>query len=167
MDNKEKVRNLIRKNRIGMFTTESQKGKLVSRPIAFTDMDDDNRIWFFTDLTSEKIEDIKNNQEVNFSFSNEGKSEYVSMSGTAEIVKDQDLIDEKWTYFMKAWFPEGKESSRLTLIKVNPGTAEFWDGSSSKVVMMYNMAKSLASGKRYDEVSNASNRIVDYTDKWI
>jgi len=161
MNQKEKIKEYIGNNRVGMFITQDD-GKLFSRPIAYADVDDENNVWFFTDIESGKIDDIVNNKQVNFSFANHSDNTYVSLAGVAEMVKDPSIIDEKWTFVMKAWFPEGKEAERLTLIKVIPETVQYWDGSSSKVILLYDMAKALLTGKSYVEVADSKNDIVDY-----
>lgn len=161
MNQKKKIKELIDANRVGIFTTQNE-GKIFSRPIAYADVDDENCVWFFTDVHSEKINDIINNNQVNFSFANHADNAYVSMSGTAHLVNDQDKIDEKWSIIIKAWFPEGKEAERLTLIKVIPDTVQYWDGSSSQIVMMYDVAKALLTGKSYVEVADSENEMVSY-----
>ena len=161
MNQKEKIKELIGDNRVGMFVTQDN-GKLFSRPIAHADVDDENNVWFFTDINSEKIQDIINNKQVNFSFANHSDNAYISLSGVAEMINDASIIEEKWTFFMKAWFPEGKEADRLTLIKVIPDSVQYWDGSSSKIILLYDMAKALLTGKSYTDVADTDNNIVTY-----
>ena len=144
-----------------MFVTQDND-KLFSRPIAYADVDDDNNVWFFTDINSEKVSDIINNKQVNFSFANHSDNAYVSMSGVAELINNQNIINEKWSFIMKAWFPEGKEAERLTLIKVVPSSVQYWNGSSSKVVLLYDMAKALLTGKSYVETADSENKTVQY-----
>lgn len=163
MNDKQKVLELLKKNRVGMLVTNDD-GKLFSRPIAVTDVDDNSNIWFFTDINSEKVETIYDNNQVNFSFSNEDDNEYISVSGSAHIITSQQIIDEKWKFFLKAWFPEGKEAEKLILIKVKPQSVEFWDDTNSRLVQIYTMARSLMSGKSYVEVSNSENKTIHYTD---
>jgi len=161
MKQKEKIKELIGDNRVGMFVTQDN-GKLFSRPIAYVDVDDENNVWFFTDINSGKIKDIINNKQVNFSFANHSDNTYISLSGVAEMINDATMIDQKWTFFMKAWFPEGKEAERLTLIKVIPNSVQYWDGSSSKIILLYDMAKALLTGKSYVDVANTDNDTVNY-----
>lgn len=161
MDSKKKIKKLIGDNRVGIFVTQNE-GRLFSRPIAFADVDEESCVWFFTDINSEKIDDIESNPNVNFSFANHADNAYVSVSGTAELVNDPAIIDEKWSIIIKAWFPEGKDSDRLTLVKVVPDSVQYWDGSSSKIVMAYDVTKALLTGKSYVSVANSKNEIVDY-----
>ena len=161
MNQKEKIKDLIADNRVGMFVTQNE-GKIFSRPIAYADVDDENNVWFFTDINSSKIDDIINNKQVNFSFANHADNAYISLSGIAKMINDPAIIDEKWSFFMKAWFPEGKEADRLTLIKVIPESVQYWDGTSSKVIFLYDMAKALLTGKSYVEIADSENELVTY-----
>ena len=161
MVTKERIKKLIAKNRVGMFVTQD-KGRLFSRPIGFADVDDKNQVWFFSDIESDKIDDIINNNNVNFSFANPSDNSYVSLSGKASLISDESLIDEKWKFFMKAWFPEGKDSDKLTLIKVVPETVQYWDGTNSRIAQMYNMTKALVTGKAFVDVSQSDNELVTY-----
>lgn len=161
MNQKKKIKEMIDDTRVGMFSTQDN-GSIFSRPIAIADVDLDNNVWFFTDINSSKVDDIINNKNVNFSFNNESENEYVSLSGKAEIIQNATLIEEKWSYLMKVWFPKGKESERLTLIKVTPQSVQYWDGTSSKIIQLYSMAKALITGKSYDEVTRTDNSILNY-----
>lgn len=162
MENQAKIKKLIEDARIGMFTT-NYDDKLFSRPIAISQVDEENNIWFFTDIHSEKVDEIIQNKNINFSFSNQDDNAYVSISGIAKLVIDKEKIEELWSIFVQAWFPEGKESERLTLVKVKPESAEYWDGSSSKIVSLFHLAKAVTTGKAYNEVVNSENDTVQYS----
>jgi len=161
MNLKRKVKKLINKNFVGIFITQSE-GRLYSRPIAYAEVDEENNVWFSTDINSGKIAHINSNNQVNFSFANQNANEYVSLTGTAAIITDPDIIDEKWQFYMKAWWPEGKEGERLTLVRVEPELVEYWDGSSSKAVQAYDVVKALVTGKSYVNVSNSKNEVISY-----
>lgn len=162
MKNQVKIKKLIEDARIGMFTT-NYENKLFSRPIAISQVDKANNIWFFTDVQSEKVDEIVQNKNVNFSFSNQDDNAYVSISGKAELIIDQEKIEELWNIFVEAWFPEGKDSDRLTLVKVIPDSAEYWDGTSSKIVSLFHLAKAITTGKAFSEVVDSENDTVQYS----
>ena len=161
MDPFKKIKKLIENIQVGMFTTQ-QGDKLYSRPIAVSRVDEDNTLWFFTDISSDKVVEVMNNQHVNFSFSDPGANTYVSVFGKATIVKNQQKIEELWSVFIKAWFPEGKDSDQLTLIKVVPESTQYWDATSSKIVALYNMAKAIVTGESHQRVSDADNKTLIY-----
>jgi general stress protein 26 len=51
---------------------------------------------------------------------------------------------------VKAWFPDGVDDPRLILLKVTPETAEYWDGTSSKIVLAFSLLKAIVTGDQPD-----------------
>ena len=127
-----------------MMTTVDDLDALVSRPMSPIEMDGQGAIWFFTDLRSEKIEHLR---VVNLAFTDPDKSIYVSISGRGEVHAEQARIDELWTAFARPWFPDGKESTNIALLKFVPDSAEYWDAPHSKMVRMFAMAASMVASK--------------------
>ncbi len=140
-----KVGELIEDMSIAMLTIfDEAEGMLKSRPMTPVEMCEQGAIWFLTDSNSGKVKHL---EVMNLAFSNESESTYISISGHGEIVDDRDRIESLWTIFARPWFPEGVESSNLTLLKFMPHAAEFWDGPNSKMVRMFAMAASIAAAK--------------------
>ena len=145
----EKLNDLIEEIEFAMLTT-IDGGVLRSRPMQTQDFEFDGDLWFFTSAKTHKIEEIEKDNRVNVSYAAPESNTYVSVSGTAEVVKDQAKIDEYWSDILKAWFPEGKNTPDLVLLKVNVEQAEYWDSSSSAVVQVAGFLKALATGERSD-----------------
>src|SRR5438270_10083001 len=93
----EKVKGI----RTAMLTTEHDDGTLISRPMATLDVEFDGELWFFTYADAHKVGDIRHDQQVNLSYVNEHDNRYVSVSGTAQLVRDRATIDELWKPFLK------------------------------------------------------------------
>lgn len=143
-DELTQLSNLIEGISVAMMTTIGEHAALVSRPMSPLNMDRQGALWFFVDLRSEKIERLR---EVNFSFTDTDKSIYVSISGHGEVHTEQAHIDELWTAFARPWFPDGKDSGNIALLKFVPSSAEYWDASHSKMVRMFAMAASIIANK--------------------
>jgi general stress protein 26 len=135
---------LVEHMSVAMLTTSNSQGQLISRPMAPLEMDAEGAIWFFTDLRSSKVEQLS---KLNLSFSDMDKSTYVSICGRGEIHADQDRIDELWTAFARPWFPDGRTSNDLVLLKVVPDAAEYWDAPDSKMVRLFATAASVVASK--------------------
>jgi len=136
-ENKKKVFKMIKAMDVGMFTTTQDDGSLRSRPMSVNrHVESDGDLWFFTYGNSHKVLEVNEKPQVNVSFADIKGNSYVSVSGTAELVRDKAKIDELWLPELKAWFPEGKETPDIALLKVNAHMAEFWDGPSSMVAQM-------------------------------
>ncbi len=135
---------LVEHMTVAMLTTVNEQGHLVSRPMAPLEMDAQGAVWFFTDLRSSKVEQLS---KLNLSFSDTGQGTYVSICGRGEIHADQARIDGLWTAFARPWFPEGRTSNDLVLLKVVPDAAEYWDAPHSKMVRLFAVAASVVAGK--------------------
>ncbi len=147
-DKTEKLFEMINDIRTGMLVTQRSDGSLCSRPMATHTTDSDHCLWFLTDNDSAKTLEITSQPQVNVSFADPDDQNYVSVSGTASIVEDEAKLDEVWNKFAEAWYPEGKEDPRLTLIRVEIAHAEYWDAPSSTFVNLFRVAKALVTGER-------------------
>jgi general stress protein 26 len=146
----EKLRELTKGIDICMLTT-NDGGVLRSRPMSTQDMEFDGDLWFFTDRKTHKAEEIRQDDRVNVSYADPGKSTFVSVSGTAKLVKDQKKIDELWNPSHNLWFPKGKDDPDLHLLKVNVQQAEYWDFPSGTLVHLYGSLKSMVTGAEPDD----------------
>ncbi len=106
-----------------------------------------------------KVDEVQNEQRVNLSYANPDDSRYVSVSGTARLIRDQRKAKELWNPLYKAWFPQGPGDPNLALLKVSFEKAEYWDAPSGKMVQAFAFAKALATGKRYQPEQGEHNKV--------
>ncbi len=158
-DDRNKIADLVKRADSAMFTTMTADGKHVSRPMAVQKTEFDGDLWFFAYDDSDKARQIATHPEVNVSFSNDKKSEWTSVAGTAEVVHDRQKIEELWAKPLEVWFPDGQETAGLALIKVHADTAEYWDASDSKIKQVLGMRRAMKNDDP-DEFP-AENRTVD------
>jgi general stress protein 26 len=116
--------------------------------------DEHGDLWFFTRLQSPKISEISRDNEVNLAYADPSSQSYVSIFGTAEIVRDKGKIGEKWSVGLKAWFPDGQDDPQIALIRVHPVRGEYWDSPSSTVVQLYGTVKAVVTGKPPTELGD-------------
>lgn len=157
-DGRARVTELIRDARICMLTTMDAEGRHVARPMGLQEAEFDGDLWFFTDGSSPKLDDIRLHPEVNVSFSDQRHAAWVSIAGRAEAVQDRAKAAELWSTPLEAWFPDGLETPGLTLLRVRAETAEYWDAPGSRVTQLLAFAKAKATGERPDI---GENRTVD------
>ncbi len=149
----KKLSDLINDVEVAMLTT-IDGGSLRSRPMQTQNTEFDGDLWFFTSSQTHKTDEIEKDNRVNVSYAAPDSNTYVSVSGTAEIVKDAEKINEFWSEILRAWFPEGKDAPDLILLKVKVEQAEYWDSSSSTIVQIVGFLKALATGTRADGGEN-------------
>ncbi|WP_158799919.1 pyridoxamine 5'-phosphate oxidase family protein [Pedobacter sp. L105] len=140
----------IEEVRICLFTTISEKDEFSSRPMATAKVEEDGSIWFFTNEYSLKSKEISKENQVTLGYSSPSDNTYITVNGKAELVDDRVRKEAYFSAPVKAWFPDGIEDPRLILVKVTPDTAEYWDGSSSKVVLAFNLLKAIVTGEQYE-----------------
>ena len=147
----EKFKELINEVRTCIFITKSGEGKLKGRPMAAAKVEDDGSIWFFTNEYSGKVAEVSHESEIFLTFSSPSKNSYVVLTANATLSDDKAKMKELWNPFTKAWFPEGLDDPKILLIKADPKEVEYWDNSSNKVVVLFNMIKAAVTGKQYSE----------------
>ena len=155
----EKLRDLIKEIDFCMLTTVDERGDFHSRPMSSNgDIDANGDIWFFTNASSHKVNEIEKLPKVNVSFADPDDQRYISVSGTAQLVRDRAKIDELWRPQFKMWFPEGKDDPEVALLRVRLEKAEYWDSPSSTIGYALSFVSSLVTGKEPDL---GENRKVD------
>ncbi|KOX06764.1 pyridoxamine 5'-phosphate oxidase family protein [Micromonospora profundi] len=142
-----RVTELVREARICMFTTIGLDGRLVSRPMGLQEAEFDGDLWFFASADSAKARQIRVNPEVNVAFSDQKRSAWVSVAGTATEGFDRDRAEQLWNPVLTVWFPQGPDTPGLTLIKVHASSAEYWDSPSSTVVNLFGFARAVVTGQ--------------------
>lgn len=147
----QKLRELVKDIDFCMLTTVDEAGDLHSRPMSSNgDIDADGDIWFFTNASSHKVSEIAKLPKVNVSFADPDNQRYISVTGTAQLVRDQAKIDELWRPEFKIWFPEGKDDPEVALLRVSLEKAEYWDSPSSTIGYALSFVSSLVTGKQPD-----------------
>lgn len=142
----DKVAEMVGDIKFAMVTTSEPDGTLRSRPMATMEMDADGNLWFFTALSSPKIDEAERTRKVNLSYARVDKQDYVSISGTISIVRDREKMTQLWTPWIKPWFPEGLDDPNLVLLKVTPTEAEYWDAPGSSIKRAYGLTKAIVAG---------------------
>lgn len=155
----EKLREMIKDIDFCMLTTMDEHGDPHSRPMSSNgDIDPNGDLWFFTAASSHKVNEVEATPRVNVSFADPDNQRYVSVTGTAHLVRDRQKIDELWRPEFKMWFPEGKDDPEVALLRVSLEKGEYWDSPSSMIGYAFRFVSSLVTGK---EPEFGENRKVD------
>ncbi|MBC8137025.1 MAG: pyridoxamine 5'-phosphate oxidase family protein [Fibrella sp.] len=151
----KKLREMAKNIDIAMLTTVDTDGTLRSRPMSTNgEVEFDGDLWFFTYGSSHKVDEIERQPKVNVAFSDTRTQTYISISGTAELVRDEAKIKELWKPELKAWFPKGTDEPDIALLKVSGVKAEYWDSPSGIVATAVGLVKSLTTGKAPSEMGD-------------
>lgn len=142
-----KIHALIKEIPVAMLTTADEDGSLRSRPMAVQPVEFDGNLWFFTGADTPKIDESQRHPQVNVSFADPERQYYVSVSGTATLVRDRPKMEELWSPWLRTWFPRGLDDPDLALLQVSVDTAEYWDAPSSAMVRLFGVVKATLTGQ--------------------
>jgi general stress protein 26 len=144
---------LIDGNDIAMFTTRRADGYLVSRPMATQERVSGVDLWFVTDISSSKLDELESDAHVNLAYYNMKSREWVSVSGTAVISQDRNMIKELYKPDWKAWFGDnggaengGPDDPRLALVLVEAHSVEYMVSNEPKPLVLFKVAKAILTG---------------------
>lgn len=149
----EKLRDLIKDIDFCMLTTVDEDGTLRSRPMSTQDAEFDGDLWFFTYDSSPKAQEVRHERQVNVSYADIGAQTYISVSGTATLVRDRAKMEQYWSPEYKAYFPDGLETPDLALMKVHVQKAEYWE-SDGRVATLLQIAKAALTGTEFEGGDN-------------
>jgi general stress protein 26 len=143
----EKLKSLVDEIMICLFCTnlKTDDGS-TCRPMTAIKVCDKGNIWFFSEKNNDKNKAIALNKNVQLFFSHPGKNSYLVVNGEAEIILDKTKIEELWTPIAKIWFKEGKDDPNISIIKVSPTSAYYWDTDGNRMINFIKMAASVATG---------------------
>lgn len=139
-EHKQKIWNMIKDTKVGMLVTLDDDIPR-ARPMHLVQDEYDGTLLFFTRRSAEKVSETAKDHDVCISFSDQEEGVYVSLSGTARLNDDQDLIEKYWNPFIAAWFPEGKDGGDVALLEIKVEMGEHWKAKKSKAFQLYEVAK--------------------------
>jgi general stress protein 26 len=143
----DRVWDIIEKVGVAMLTTQFPGG-LRARPVEARPDRDGGIIWFLTDARSGKDEEVAAAPDVGLVFIDAGDKAYLSITGRAEILRDTAKAAEIWKRSDQVWWPGGSDDPTLRLLRVEPRTAELWDGPASSIVAALEFAMAKLTGTK-------------------
>jgi general stress protein 26 len=144
-DNLDRVWNIIAKVGVCMLTTQFAGG-LRARPVEARPDRDAGLIFFVTDIHSAKEDEIAAAPDVGLVFIDPSDKAYLSITGRARVMRDAAKAKAIWKMTDDAWWPRGPSQPDVCLLRIEPLTAELWDGPASTAVMVIEFVKAKLTG---------------------
>jgi general stress protein 26 len=144
----KKLAELLKKFRFAMLTTREPDGTLTAHPLTVQEAEFDGDLWFIVGSHASAVEHIASDSSVGVSFS--ANDAWLSLAGTAETVTDKAKLHQYWSPSVEAWFPDGPDSSDVTLLKVTALSGEYWDSPGGRLASALSFVKTKLTGQRYD-----------------
>jgi len=142
----DRVWDIVEKLGVCMLTTRAGSG-LRARPLEARPDRAAGLIWFVTDRRSGKEHEIEAEHEVGLVFIDHKDKAYLSITACAQIKADHAKAAEIWKKTDDAWW-NGPHDPNVCVIRVQPITAELWDGPASQAVAAFEFAKARLTGDK-------------------
>ena len=161
---------LIEGIEIAMLTTRRRDGRLVTRPMATQKREPGSDVWFVTDIESGKIDELISDPNVSLAYYNVKSWEWVSVSGTATLSTDREMIRQLYKPDWKAWFGDeggsrdgGPNDPRFALILVDATSVVYGKRNKPKPLALFEVVKGLITGSEPDvaDIRRISGRELD------
>jgi general stress protein 26 len=141
-----KVNQLIQSIGIALCTTIDQEGNFHTRPLQTMQVEPEGKLWFFTDWSSPKVDELEHDVRVSLGYANPSNNTYVAISGNGKLFRDREKAKQLWSIEQRAYYPEGPEDSRLALLRVQIERAEYWI-APGRLSYLFAAAEAVVTGK--------------------
>jgi general stress protein 26 len=143
----KQVWDIVEKAGVGMLTTRFAGG-LRARPVEPRLDRDAGLIRIVTDVRGLKDDEIDRWPDVGLVVISAPDKAYLSITGRAVVTRDPTLAKAIWHKTDDMWWPGGVDDPNVRVIELAPSLAELWDGPSSTVVAVFEMAKAKLTGEK-------------------
>jgi general stress protein 26 len=143
----DRVWDIIEQAGAGMLTTRFAGG-LRARPLEPRPDRQAELIWFVTDVRGLKDDEIQAHAEVCLVIVNARAKAYLSISGRAQVLRDPAQAAAIWKKTDDVWWPGGPDDPNVRVLRLEPQTAELWDGPASAAVAAFEFAKARMTGEK-------------------
>jgi general stress protein 26 len=121
------------------------------RPMTVQKVDDSGACWFLSSNDSQKDQEIEEDATVDLYFQGSAHSDFLHLTGMAELSQDKTKIKELWEPILKTWFTQGVDDPRISVIKFVPKGGYYWDNKHGNAVAGVKMAVGAVLGKTIDD----------------
>ena len=135
---------------VGMLTTHTSSGAAHSRPMMVHEIDEAGWLWFLTDRHSRKAWELVHNPQATIAFQSKKGDRYVSVQGTAVVIRDDVKLQRMWNPTFRAWFPQGARDPEIVLVAVRVTRAEYWLVPRWRIARLLDATTAMVTGKRIE-----------------
>lgn len=147
----KKLQELVKEIDFCMFCTNVGEIPFSTRPMSTQEVDDEGNIWFLSKASSHKNLEIRQDDKVQLLYAKGSSSEFISVYGKADVIRDRKKAEELWSIFAKTWFNEGVDDPELTIIRVRPEDVYYWDTKHNRMVSLLKIAAGAVTGRESDD----------------
>ncbi|MEJ1222535.1 pyridoxamine 5'-phosphate oxidase family protein [Sediminicola sp. 1XM1-17] len=146
---KQKIKDLAESIDFNLMAPDLKNIPIHAIPMSTKKVDENGSIWFLSTKDSNHNSNIKKDKNVHLFYANSGAFEFMNIYGHAYILDDRNIIDDLYQKSDDNWF-NGKDDPNLTVIRVEPKDAHYWDTKNGMFVSLLKMGVGVLTGKKSD-----------------
>ena len=145
LDRKDAVDRLfkaIEDTRVGMLGVAGGEPRHMQPMTAYVEREA-NELWFFTYRDTDLVRDVNasGGHYAMFCVISKDREVYACLGGELEEHFDRERMERYWNPVVAAWYPEGKDDPRLTLLRMRLDDAQMWLSQAGPVRFAFEIAK--------------------------
>jgi general stress protein 26 len=111
---------------------------------------DNRQIWFFTRTDTDLAKTAEQDIEAMFVVQAKDQGFQACIAGRLAQHFDAERMERYWNPVVAAWYPEGREDPRLTMLHLDLGDAQVWLSETNPVAFAFQIAKANATHQEPD-----------------
>ena len=139
----------IEKHQIGMLGVVGGEPQHFQPMTAFAEPGD-NRLWFFSYSDADLAETAGVTGHTAMFVFQRDREIYACVGGVVRVLQDRERMDRYWNAAVSAWYPQGKDDPRLTMLCLDATDAEVWITEAGPIRYAWELAKANATGTQPD-----------------
>ena len=110
-------------------------------------------IWFFTDKRSDTFGRLSGEPAARICISDSTEHFWADIKGRIKVVKDSEVVANKWSVDIEAWYDKGKRDDNLQLMAFSPEKAELSASTANPISFSWQTAKAILGNQDRPDIS--------------
>jgi general stress protein 26 len=140
----------IDKGRTGMLGLVGEAPHQHFQPMTAFAEPETGQIWFYTRTDTDLAKAVADGGEAMYIIQSKDQELQACIGGRLSLSHDRARIEKYWGPVVAAWYPEGKDDPRLTLLRLDCRDAAIWLSEAGPVKFAYEIARANMSDKEPD-----------------
>ena len=140
----------IEKARYGMLGLVGRSPAQHFQPMTAFCEPDNGQIWFFSRSDTDLARAVAEGADAMFVVQAKDQGFQACVGGRLAQQADRARIEQYWGPIVAAWYPDGKDDPRLTLLRFDLSDAQVWLSETNPLAFGFQIAKANVTGREPD-----------------
>ncbi|WP_424972770.1 pyridoxamine 5'-phosphate oxidase family protein [Dinoroseobacter sp. S76] len=119
-------------------------------------------LWFITSADTDLVAAVGHGGLARFVLQSEKLDYHASLTGSLVVYDSDEKLDAYWSIAVAAWFEQGRDDPKVTLLKFSPREAAIWASDANPVLLGAKMVRAALSTDRMSP-NIGQHRVLDLT----